>query len=140
MNAGFRIRPAGRVAERRRRRAGFETEIDSAIWSEAARAAIAFRGSAGADRRISTAFRTMCKENTKPLHMSAQRAARTALSARYFPELPIHIIPRRLLYFFPGIHHERPVRDDRLAYRVGMPEQQHGVRVGDDVHAVAIIA
>lgn len=36
---------------------------ESALWTEAARAAIAFWESAGADWRISAAFRTLCQEN-----------------------------------------------------------------------------
>ena len=40
---------------------------ENALWSEAARAAIVFWESASADRRISTAFRAICKTNAKLL-------------------------------------------------------------------------
>jgi hypothetical protein len=40
---------------------------ESAVWTEAARAAILFWESAGADRRISAAFRALCRANAKLL-------------------------------------------------------------------------
>ncbi len=44
---------------------------ESALWTEAARAAIVFWESAGTDRRISAAFRTLCKENAVILRTMA---------------------------------------------------------------------
>lgn len=44
---------------------------ESALWTEAARAAIVFWESAGMDRRISAAFRTLCKENAVILRTMA---------------------------------------------------------------------
>jgi hypothetical protein len=44
---------------------------ESALWTEAARAAIAFWESAGADRRISASFRALCRANAKLLRAMA---------------------------------------------------------------------
>ena len=44
---------------------------ESALWTEAARAAIVFWENAGADGRISTAFRALCKENAALLRTLA---------------------------------------------------------------------
>ena len=44
---------------------------ESAIWTEAARAAIVFWDTSAAERRISAAFRAICKQNAKLLRTMA---------------------------------------------------------------------